>query len=137
MQHRRSSDDPSTDRVRQVNFRSGTANNLPDSFHVIGTTKATFYGERTESNKSAPIRPKATPIPTKIYPTKEENERFLAELDKKKGKDTSKNWPPYRHSRRRRGGIRTGGEWNMRKLDYSPNGSPTQKWSSNDQAPEG
>ena len=82
MQHKRNTDDTSSDRVRQVNFKSGVSNNLPDSFHVIGTTKATFYGERIESDRTAPIEQKATPLPKKTYPTVEETTRYIAELDR-------------------------------------------------------
>ena len=41
IQYRKSKEDTQTDRVRQVNFKT-VADNLQDSFQVLGTTKATF-----------------------------------------------------------------------------------------------
>ena len=74
----------STEEIRMapVQTESDRSNNLPDSFHVIGTTKATFYGERIESDRTAPTEQKATPLPKKTYPTVEETTRYIAELDR-------------------------------------------------------
>ena len=47
--YKKNKEDTKADRVRQVNIKT-VANNLPDSFQVLGTTKATLYGE-TEENK--------------------------------------------------------------------------------------
>ena len=90
MPHRRNSDGTSSDRVRQVNFKSSVANNLPDSFHVVGNTKATLYGKRTKSNGTALTEQRPTHQPSRTYPTVEETNRYIAELDRISGeRDTA------------------------------------------------
>ena len=53
IQYKKNKEDTQADRVRQVNFKT-VANNLQDSFQVLGSTKATFYRETEDNNSGNP-----------------------------------------------------------------------------------
>ena len=85
VQYKKDREDFNADRVRQVNFRTVTGNNQQDSFQVIGTAKAAFYGEREESDGTEIAAARSTRQTRKVYPTKEETINNMAEITRLQG----------------------------------------------------
>ena len=85
MQYKKDRADFQADRVRQTNFKTVTGNNQQDSFLVIGTSKATFYGEREEADETEITMAQSMRQAMKVYPTEEEIINNMTEITRLQG----------------------------------------------------
>ena len=85
MQYRKDKEDLKADRVQQINFKTVTGNNQQDSFQVIGTAKASFYGEREEADGAEIAATQSMRQTRRIYPTEEETIKNMAEIARLQG----------------------------------------------------
>ena len=85
MQYRKDMAAFQADRVRQINFRTVTENNQQDSFQIIVTAKATFYGEREEADETEAVVAQSMRQAMMVQPTEEEIIHNMRKITRKQG----------------------------------------------------